>query len=164
MPGGVGAKFGKELEEARTLAAGQIIDKSLDDAVSPKLRPRIQFQDAEDPFLKLAEMFPEAAVLQAYQELEACFDTNKDIIQSFDKSGQMRDSINTIIDGLRGARLLSDDWMELYKRIRKLRKLAVHGRRGQGRITPGEAIEYRALVNALKEQLSVAIREYRVRQ
>jgi hypothetical protein len=166
LPGGVGAKFGKDLAAARTIAEAESSERDaspeakFDGAPNALPKPRIKFRDAADPFLQLARIFPEAAVLQAYQDLEQIFDENRDLIKYIDQSRQMRDPVNTIINGLRGAGLLSNGWMDLYARIRNLRNLAVHGR-GEGRISPGEAMEYRALVYALIEQLKKAINAYR---
>ncbi|MER9963453.1 hypothetical protein NKJ72_21370 [Mesorhizobium sp. M0045] len=128
-PGGVGATFGEQLEEAKEIAQ----DVPSFAQVAPAEETK------NDPFLELAQKFPEAAILNAYQELE------KQFVDS--KTGR-RWPIPPVymFRGLEIENVNGEDIADLFVKIRNTRNAAVHSRQP---ITVGEALEFRKLVQTL---------------
>jgi hypothetical protein len=133
-PAGIGATFADELEKTREAAEASLTVESA--ATPPALVE-------DDPFLSLAKSYPEAAVMNAYKELDGFFDS----IES--KIGKRVPGM-IFMRVLRKKNLIDSDIYRLYDRIRTTRNAAVHSARP---ITTGEALEYRALLNSLLEAL-----------
>jgi hypothetical protein len=169
LPGGTKAKFAKQLDIARLelvdveqprFPGGKKIATALDSAIArgaeeprPPSRQEERERESTLEYLKLANLHPEAAVLQAYREIEGHILDVRDLV-----SEEKATSAVGIVELLRSRGLLDERTFELFMRIRNLRSLAVHSK---DRITPGEAIEYRALCRALFERLANVFFELR---
>jgi hypothetical protein len=153
LPGGAKAKFSKELEQAREqtekLAAAEGRSAALATA-----EPVAE----EEKFLQLASMFPEAAIMQSYQELEALLNEagRKLDISARSESERARRTVEI----LQEAGALTPEWVDIYRRVRNLRNEAVH-HRAIVRPTAGEALEYKALCRFLADGIATAIETYR---
>ncbi|RUU31880.1 hypothetical protein EOC93_31600 [Mesorhizobium sp. M6A.T.Ce.TU.002.03.1.1] len=134
-PAGISATFADELEKAKEAA-----DQTLS---AEPLRESAPLE-VDDPFLKLAETYPEAAVLAAYDELETF------LTEAMGLKGAVVVPITSLMIALSNLKLIPSDTFELFNRIRNARNLAVHGR---SRLTPGEAIEFRAVARSLIEAI-----------
>ena len=93
----------------------------------------------DEPYLNLAESYPEAAVLQAFREVEEVL---RDEYQRLHPTGK-RHPLRSMFMALRNSEAIDPSTEQLFKKLRDLRNTAVHERPRV--ITPGEAIEYRRL-------------------
>lgn len=135
--GGAKAKFVRELERAR------------DDSAT--LAPQVEIGEnepppkADDRFLKLANEFPEAAVIEAYKGVEQALYALAQhlgtavrppaIIKRLEHDGYATTNLLRSLDSLRSAR-----------------NAAAHGG-GGNRITPGEALEFREQAEIVRNAL-----------
>ena len=138
LPGGTKAIFRKELDEARRSA--ETLSVAGDAAQSRLQTP------PNDKILELAKTFPEAAILEAYKDVER-------VIFQLETDDEKRGGQNPteIVMTLFSMGFISDEVVNLFKRVRSVRNAAVHvtGKT----ITPGEALEYRALCLDLIQSL-----------
>lgn len=132
-PAGISATFADELEKAREAAEQSPVE------------PRRESEplEADDPFLKLAEVYPEAAVMEAYKEVESF------LANAMGDNGSLV-SPTMIMTVLSNVKVIPYDTLELFQRIRNARNLAVHS---SGRLTTGEAIEFREVARSLVDSL-----------
>ncbi|MER8826710.1 hypothetical protein NKH73_11895 [Mesorhizobium sp. M0938] len=128
-PAGIAATFSEQLEEAKEIA--QDVPSFAQAALAEETK--------NDPFLELAQKFPEAAILNAYQELEKLFVDSKTGRRLPIPPGYM-------FRGLEVENVNGEDVADLFVKIRSTRNAAVHSRRP---ITVGEALEFRKLVQTL---------------
>lgn len=136
-PAGIMATFADELEKTREVAERSPL-------AEPEAPPEPLQED--DPYLALAKTYPEAAVMNAYKELEAFF---SDIERQLD----IPVPAFVLMRVLRKANAISPEIWDLYNRIRITRNAAVHSGTP---VTPGEALEFRALAQNLLENLRSA--------
>ena len=150
LPGGARAKFREELEAAREQAIPVL-------GFTPRSLTAAQDGDVaeggESQFLHLAAMFPEAAILQSYQEIERIIG---DHVASM-KQLQGR-SPAEVISYLQQHSLIDAATVEVFSRLRGLRNAAAHSGR-RLRLSFDEAIEYRALSRSLSDALDAAFRK-----
>jgi hypothetical protein len=132
LPGGVSAKFGKELEAAR-----QKIEESKAAQEVPKEPVRWRTTDSAE-LLYLAEEFPEAAVMEAFRQVEHAIGENRDKLPDIPKG-----TLLSYVKVLAQRGLVDKVAVDLFQRLRNLRNIAAHGS-GADRVTPGEALEYYA--------------------
>lgn len=140
LPGGTKAKFGRELDQAKESIETEAI-----------------ISEADDKFLRLANQFPEAAVLQSYQQVEALLSQHA---IEFGKGRFSRPA--NVIEFLQGQGIIDAKTVSLFRTIAEIRNSAVHVSL-ENRITPGEAIEYRSICEALLLQLAQAFDELKRR-
>jgi hypothetical protein len=103
-------------------------------------------------YIMLANVNPEAAVLQAYQELESIVSESRILV-----NGQEA-PMATVIAMLHANGALDAEAFLLYKKLRYLRDLAVHS---GAHISGGEALEFYSLCKALAGKLTEAFVKYR---
>ncbi|MFI0844354.1 hypothetical protein [Mesorhizobium sp. IMUNJ 23232] len=133
-PAGITATFADELEKTRDAA---------EHAPQTQLPPPAPGLEENDPFLALAKNYPEAAVMNSYKEIERVFEALND------KLGRRFPSV-VVMDSLRKVGAITSEIYKLFYQLRVTRNAAVHSERP---ITPGEALEYRTLVQRLVEEL-----------
>jgi hypothetical protein len=146
LPGGAKAKFEKAIVEGRAAAqkveaeAGtQQVEAKAGDAKPP---PAVGW--AEDPFIQLANDFPEAAVMEGFRQVEAT------IRQIGMFLGLPSTRTTLVIQELQKRKLIDESALQLFLSLGEARNASVHARKGN-RITPGEALEYREQAHALNE-------------
>jgi hypothetical protein len=150
LPGGAKARFVRQLETARHQAEqlppppGAISGMPL----PPPLPPN-------DPFLQLASMFPEAAILRSFQDLEH---TLQEIKNHF--PGNAGGSFKNLVQRLLDLNYIDEKALELYLSLRAARNAAAHSGVGN-RITPGEAVDFREQVKLLNDVFENALERLR---
>jgi uncharacterized protein YutE (UPF0331/DUF86 family) len=135
------ATFTKELKQAEEAA----------DRIEPQPRLRIDSSiTPDDPYLELAERFPEAAVIKSYKMVEQYVSE----ISTSATSGR-RSTPREIVQSLVREGRISHDVYNLFRQIMNTRNAAVHA--GGKTISPGEAIAYRDLCDRLVTALKSAV-------
>jgi hypothetical protein len=147
LPGGTKATFEKQLQEARVIeATSSDLPKVEKTGADENQLSRIVPETSESRFLRLLKISPEAAVMDAYQQIESLL---------VDKIAPFVDGVasspSAVMDIL-AKRELSDDGMaKMFKILRNARNVAAHGS-GRG-ITSEEALDYWEHVKNLKGRL-----------
>ncbi|HEX8664322.1 MAG TPA: hypothetical protein VF744_09865 [Beijerinckiaceae bacterium] len=136
FPGG-SAKFKKRLQEAK-----KEIDAAGEEESQPKIAP------PTDEYLELATKYPQAAILQAFEEVA---EAAREYRRQFPNAGTK--TTLAVMKGLYNMKLIDRSVLNQYRKLRDTRNAAVHAQY----ITPGEAIEYRTLCRSLAERVRVAI-------
>ena len=118
--------------------AGEVVE-SEKGLVSPDLDPAL---------LQLAKSFPEAALIQAFKELEAL------ILQIRDRIPDARPhrSLHEVLKALEKRGLISSSAVALFQRLREARNAAAHGK-GDDEVSPGEAVDLIKQIKLLQEVL-----------
>ena len=101
-------------------------------------------RDGAPDYVKLANLYPEAAVIQAYEKVESNVTDSGHLV-----SEGVKNAVE-IVEILWNRGLIDASTYDLFTRIRSLGNLAVHA----NRITPGEAIEFRRLCRVFVERLA----------
>ncbi len=138
LPGGAKAKFEKQL--AKAIVTSEQIDWAPD-------VQHIQPQQAGGESLQLAKAFPEAAVLEAFKEVESLLIKIRSRLP-----GTSARSLNIVIQRLLDMNYIDENAYELFQNLREARNAAAHARTANG-ITPGEALEYQYRAGLMKELL-----------
>jgi hypothetical protein len=142
FPGGAKAKFKAQLESSR--------DK-LEEVELAGTRDLQSREKPDDAYLELAKNFPEAAVSQAWKDVEEV------LLQTRDRLGEAhrRSNLNSVVRRLREQGLIDGATEELYLSLRQARNTAVHATKSA--ITPAEALEFREQARALVVLLQRAL-------
>jgi hypothetical protein len=127
LPGGGSIKLSQQVERVREQAEKVEAEQSLETPSITTLDPRT---------LRLAQEFPEAAVLEAYKELEAVLLQIRPKL----KDGKPFRNPTEVLMRLQAEKYVSDNLIELFDSLRRARNAAAHAPKDQG-LTPGEAIE-----------------------
>ena len=149
FPGGK-AKFSAQLDAARSRSE-PILAKG-----SKPRRARATGSVDDDGYLVLARTFPEAAVMEAFKEIDGV------IMEYWDR---MPGDKKVWMDALRpllNEKLVSQEDIDFFHRLRLMRNTAVHARHQQ-RVTPAEAVEYRDLARVLVGKFRDAFEAYTTR-
>jgi hypothetical protein len=108
---------------------------------------------ALDPELtKLAQSFPEAAVLQAFKELEAVLLRIRQRLPD-DKPHR---NLNEVLKALADDSQISQNVIVLFQRLRQARNTAAHSRDAE-KMVPGEAIELIGQIKNLQDLLETVL-------
>jgi hypothetical protein len=147
LPGGAKAKFRQELEEAKEQAIKvySYLDLEPPHIGTPSEEPETQY-------LQLAAMFPEAAILQSYQEIERI------IGEHAEKAGITSRPPLRVINFLHQKGLIDPAAVDVFNRLRTLRNEAAHGGSSL-KLSLDEAVEYRALCRFVADALDAAFRK-----
>jgi hypothetical protein len=118
-----------EIVEAQVREQGEIVQQKLETPLTITLHPDI---------LRLAQEFPEAAVLEANKDMEnALLQFRRRLPDlSGSRSYSALDAMKYLVD----EKIVPDSALELFQGIRNARNSAVRAK-GKDRLTPGEAIE-----------------------
>lgn len=139
---GVEVEFSEALEKARDASEFIAIEQS---PTNIPEKEAISLPQPNDLYLKLAQDFPEAAIMTAFQEVEQA------IIEHKDKFPDIKGyNLGAFVTQLARAELLSPEIVDQFKRVRNLRNIAAHSK-GPNNISAGEALEYRAICRSLAE-------------
>lgn len=149
LPGGAKAKFRQELEEAKEKA---ITVYDFTASVEAVPHHGAEPVGAETRYIQLAAMFPEAAILQSYQEIERII---QDHSNKFRLGGR---SPANVISFLQQTEVIDPAAVDVFNRLRTLRNEAAHGGSSL-RLSLDEAIEYRALCRFVADALDVAFKK-----
>ncbi len=135
------ASFIKSLKGAEFTAE---LIPSIENEATPALEPR------DDDYLKLAEQYPGAAVVEAFKKVEAVLDEWQD------GQGMTHPPSNEgLVQWLVQDGYLSDVVFHLYKKVKQTRNIAVHAQ--SPNISTGEAIAYKDLCVRLERFLKEAL-------
>ena len=129
LPGGAKAKFVKALDEARA-------EKELVAVESGPLDQKVSEVDARR--LELANRFPEAAVMEAYKDVEALVLELRDALDL-----PPRTNFRRVVSRLVEQGLVAHEVQLLFENLQQARNASAHAG-SANRITPGEALEYMA--------------------
>ena len=108
----------------------------------------VQFDDLT---LKLANEFPEAAIMQAYKDVEGVL---LEIRRRLDLAP--RSNLRSIVRRLVEKEIIGPEVEPLMARFQQARNAAVHAE-SEGRVTPGQALEYIAQARFLSSLFSNAM-------
>jgi hypothetical protein len=118
----------------------------------PVAEATLTADDQQGKFLRMAEDFPQAAIMQKWIELE------KEIVELATNYAQTRIApsarpmlLRDALQDLRIHEVLDPATQEVIERLRRIRNDVVHARKEA--VTPGEALEFRELANAVVDQL-----------
>jgi len=138
LPGGARAKFKEQLESSRDKA-----EEVASESHSGYLEKEPPLDDA---FLELAKKLPEAAVSEAWKEVEQMLLEIREHLLGTNS----RQNLNSVVRRLREQQFIDGAAEGLYLNLRQARNTAVHATE-KASITPGEAVEYRRQVRVLVE-------------
>lgn len=141
LPGGTKATFQKAMGEAKERS--QQVDPNIQEAQLQ--RPLAEVQD---PFVELANKFPEAAIMQCFRELERKLIEFRNYLTLPTKA---RDPASIIAE-LRYMGYIDDNTKRLFEELRLARNTAAHAA-GPNRLSPGDALEFRAQTFTLLDVL-----------
>lgn len=130
---GINATFENELEKTREIAESAATP-AVDDAARGTSTIDVSTAD-------LAKVYPEAAVLQSYHEIEK-------LLRKLNPEKGTPHS--AFLSALSRCQIIRREDQELFNQIRRTRNAAVHSERP---ITTGEALEFQALVNVFLEAI-----------
>lgn len=141
FPGGAKATFLKKLESAREQSEQLVSEQPKNLLRSP---PRVaEDLRPKDPALELAADFPEAAVVQAFRNVE------RTILDGMEKLGDRpsRRYLRDYMRDLRKRQVISDHALELFETLRQARNAAAYGARSEttsasSGISASSAIEF----------------------
>ena len=134
LPGGAKAKFDRALEKGRTES----------ELVAAERRPAVREHSAQDERrLELAKQFPEAAVMEAYKDVEALLLQLRSRLDL-----PPRTNLRSVVRRLVERGVLTPDVQPLFDSFQQARNASAHAGDVNG-ITPGEAIEYMAQAELL---------------
>jgi hypothetical protein len=149
------------LKQAKKLGAGGIsLELSERVAAARDAADEVRGEQKEDTeasgldttMLKMAKTFPEAAVVQAYRELERVAHQLKACLGD-EKSQRTYEIIQT----LRGKGEITDSVVKLFERLREAKNTAAHAK-GNNALTPAEAVELVEQSQMLTELLQRILR------
>ena len=146
LPGGIEFEFSQKLEEARDEFEALVIEGKL--SVPPVTETLAKAN--EDTYLKLAQISPPAAILEAFKEVELVIINNRDEFK--DVKGH---NLRGIVYELQRNELIDGQLVEQFNRVSQMRNLAAHAG-STSNISIGEAIEYRSLCRSLASAFDVA--------
>ena len=149
LPGGAKAKFRQELEEAKEQAVAAYNYLDLE---PPAFQIGTAAEGPEAQYLQLAAMFPEAAILQSYQEIERI------IGEHAKKAGIAIRSAPRVVDFLQKKEVVGAAAVDTFNRLRGLRNEAAHGGSSL-KLSLDEAVEYRALCRFVADALDAAFKK-----
>lgn len=137
LPGGAKAKFKEQLESGRQSAETVALDapNAIERPVSPAM---------DGTFLELAKNYPDAAISQAWKEVEDVLLEIRGRLPDV----QERSNLNSVVRRLKERGLIDGAAEKLFLNLRQARNTAVHAGKS-ARITTGEAVEYRDQVRVL---------------
>jgi hypothetical protein len=127
LPGGAGIKLAKQVEQVRNQAEIVEAEQKAEPPDVVTLDPRT---------LQLAEQFPEAALLEAFKELEGVLLQ----IRSRLPDRKPNRNVSEVVKYLADKQYITASTFELFQGLREARNSAAHAK-GGNRLTPGEAIE-----------------------
>jgi len=154
LPGGTKAKFTKELENAQQVVSEIYDHKGF--PIQPLLINSSEFEvgeGAETKYLQLAASFPEAAILQSYQDIERIIIQHSDLLEKTRRFKPV-----DVIHSLYVKEAIDSRTVDLFNRLRKLRNTAAHAGTSNG-LSFGEAVEYRALCRLFADTLTEAFKK-----
>ena len=138
------ASFSNSLKGAETTAE---LIPSIEYKATPAITP------PNDDYLKLAEQYPGAAVMEAFKKVEAVLDEWQD------GQGMTHPPSNEgLVEWLVQDGYLSDVVYQLYKKVKQTRNIAVHMQ--SPNISTGEAIAYKDLCERLERFLKEALHQW----
>jgi hypothetical protein len=149
LPAGANAKFEKALGEAKERS--QQVDPAVREAQLQ--RP---LAEAHDPFVQLANHFPEAAIMQCFRELEKKLG---EMVGLLDLPTNRRDP-TSVIEELRFEGYIDHNTQSLFEELRLARNIAAHAT-GPNRVSPGAALEFRAQTLTLFDVLEKVLAKLR---
>jgi hypothetical protein len=141
FPLGGKAKFQKKLEDGR---------ESME-RISPERRPDVAEQPvaaADDPFLQLADRYPEAAIMEAWREVEQVLMA----FRHFIGSPRHYPIPRKVLHALQEAKLIDQETVELFSNLESARNLAAH-LSYMNKPTTAEALEFRRQARTLADIL-----------
>jgi hypothetical protein len=141
LPGGTELKFRNELEKAMEKDEELAIEGKV--AATEKPDQATIVGTADDPYLRLAEVSPEAAILHSFKEVEASILENRNELPNVRGNNLLE-----FVQALHRAGAIDSPLVEQFERVRNLRNIAAHAREPLA-ITTGEALEYRNLCHSL---------------
>jgi hypothetical protein len=139
LPGGAKAKFEKAIAEAREKA--EKIEPAVRDTPTAEIQP-------QDPFLYLANNFPEAAIMESFGEVER---TLSEMVPFLGLPTKGR-APPYVIEELQRKRYIDDNTANLFHKLREARNVASHAGH-VNRVGPGDALEFREQARTLNELL-----------
>jgi hypothetical protein len=148
LPGGAKAKFEKAIAEARETA--EKIEPAGRDTPTAEIRPH-------DPFLYLANNFPEAAIMGSFREVET---TLGEMVPFLGLPTKAR-TPPYVIEELQRKRYIDENAANLFRKLREARNLAAHAGH-VNRVGPGDALEFREQASTLNELLRRVLADMQV--
>ncbi|MGB9152010.1 MAG: hypothetical protein WCD70_02870 [Alphaproteobacteria bacterium] len=145
LPGGIELEFSEKIEEAREESEVLAMEGKL--VAAFKQNQPESLAKVEDKYLTLAQVSPEAAVLEAFKEVEMAIMDNKAELPEI-KGG----NLFAFVRQLHLAEFIDQKVVDQFQRVRELRNLAVHSKEPLA-ISIGEAMEYRSLCLSLASTL-----------
>jgi hypothetical protein len=159
VPGGE-AEFSKELAKAREKEEELVIEEAEGGRLaSPEVQSLAAPIKADDPYVALAKASPEAAIIEAFKELERLIVENRALLTvgvTPAAPGSIRRNLAEYVDELHRGELISREVVDQFRRVRELRNIAAH-ESGHPDISVGAAIEYRELCLSLAAAFTFAL-------
>jgi uncharacterized protein YutE (UPF0331/DUF86 family) len=146
--------FGRELKQLEEQAKAIEVKPTLPKALAPSKRePSDLLNEAE----RLAQDFPEPAVAVGWQAVE---EELMSVVVRLSISPDLHryNSASKNAELLREQNAIDNRTLDVLKRMRNLRNMAVHGGHGHDRVSTDEAIEFIALARGVVEKLKALTR------
>jgi len=151
-PGGFEADFERDLIEAREKSEELEIETA---AANPpnaqQIAQMLPPTAPDDPYIALAKLSPEAAILEAFKEVERALIENRSAVYGPTTASTLsttRLNLSQIVRDLNNTGAISSEVLEQFRRVRELRNLAAHPT-GNSDLSIAAAVEYRNLCQSL---------------
>jgi hypothetical protein len=151
FPGG-SVKFGEKLEELKATSNEVIASQRAEIPLAPDI-PLTNGESSDRR--KIAVTFPEAAVVDAYRDVESAV---RDAARSVDIFVD-RENIMSVVGKLNGREVIGSDLLIYFRELRELRNQAAHS--SASKITSQQAIDYIDQCNVFTSALTSAVRRYK---
>lgn len=143
LPGGVELELYDRFKELREQAEA---------AKLPIPETATQVDDEDRKFLRMAEDYPPAAIMQTWIELEkAIADTSAAYARPTHTATSRPRLLRDGLRDLREREVLDAATLEVIERLRRIRNDVVHAKKEA--VTPGEALEFQELAKAVTRRL-----------
>ena len=156
-PGGIEFEFGRELGKAREKSEALEIETARLAAPQPNfIKPAISPAEPDDRYIALAKLSPEAAILDAFKQVERVLVENQHMLDANYQgpTGGGRATLDQLVQELNAFNAISSEVVEQFRRVRNLRNLAAHPT-GVVDLTVASALEYRELCRVLTNALEL---------
>ena len=151
LPGGVELELQDQFRELREEAQAAKLASPSEAKVADLEEGKIN-DDEQAKFLRMAEDFPQAAIMQSWMQLERLvFNVVAPFKQTVRVSTDRPILLNDALRDLRFTEHIDEATLNVLNRLRNIRNEVVHAKREA--VTPGEALEFQELSKAVSDKL-----------
>jgi hypothetical protein len=156
-PGGIEFEFGRELGKAREKNEALEIEAARSASPQRSLtKPAVSPAEPDDHYIALAKLSPEAAILDAFKQVERVLVENQHMLDANYQgpTGGRHATLDQLVHELSAFQAVSGEVVDQFQRVRRLRNLAAHTT-GATDLSVAAALEYQELCRVLANALEL---------